>query len=504
METGPVEIPNAALVVLAGPSGSGKSTWAATRFRADQLVSSDALRALVGTGEHDQRAGGDALDVLDLVIERRLARGLVTVVDSLGLDAERRGRWLAVARRHRRPTVAVAFDVPAAACRARNRGRDRPVPSKVLTGQLARWPAERERLDAEFDVVLAPGEVRIVPVALLGGAAARARHREDHLAMRFGLQVSSFTTADGPAGITPRLAAIAAEAEAAGFSSLWVMDHLLQIPQVGREWEPMLDAYTTLGWLAAITERVRIGTLVTAVTSHHLARLGKLVATLDVLSGGRACCGLGVGWFAREHAVYGAELAPLSHRYDLLADALELLPLLWGPGSPRFEGRTVTVPEAICYPRPLQERIPLLVGGSGERRTLRLVARHADACNVLGEPDVVARKVAVLARHCREVGRDPAEITVTQLSPVLCAADAAELAHRVDELRPASSTPEAFAEAVRAGTVDDHIGRFRRLAEAGVQEVIVSPLDLARPGSVAGFAPVIAAFAPGAATPGGG
>lgn len=361
-----VEIPNGAMVVLVGPSGSGKSVWATVQFRPDHVVSSDDLRALVGTGRHDQRAGTDAFDVLDLVVERRLRRGLLTVIDSLGLDSDRRRAWLHMARRHHRPTVAVAFDATPAQCRTRNRGRDRPVPTKVLTAQLARWPTERAQLDDEFDTVITPGAVRIVPTTLTGGAAARQRQIEEPLTMRFGVQVSSFDFGADTAAIAPRLGAIAAEAEAAGFSSLWVMDHLLQIPQVGRPWDPMLEAYTTLGYLAAVTSRIELGTMVTGITHRGLALVGKLVATLDVLSGGRARCGLGTAWFEPEHTATGNPLPPIERRYALLADALELLPLLWGPGAPRFEGRTVTIPEAICYPRPIQERIPLLVGGGGE------------------------------------------------------------------------------------------------------------------------------------------
>ena len=123
------------------------------------------------------------------------------------------------------------------------------------------------------------------------------------------------------------------------------------------------------------------------MTYRNLAQLGKQVATLDVLSGGRAFCGLGLAWHQREHELYGWDFPPVAERYERLEDALELFPLLWGPGSPRFEGRTITVPEAVCYPRPIQERIPIIVGGSGEQRTLRLVARHADGCNLFGDPD---------------------------------------------------------------------------------------------------------------------
>jgi F420-dependent oxidoreductase-like protein len=254
------------------------------------------------------------------------------------------------------------------------------------------------------------------------------------------------------------------------------MDHFLQIPQVGREWEDMPESYTTLAYLAGVTRTIRLGTLVTGITYRNLAHLAKIVATLDVLSGGRALCGLGAAWFEREHRLYGWELAPRAERYARLEDALELLPLMWGPGSPRFEGRTVTVEAATCYPRPLQERIPILVGGGGERRTLRLVARHADACNLFGDPDTVRHKLGVLREHCATEGRDPAAITVTHLG-----------AARV----VAAGEPR---EGPGAATADEHVGRYRELAEAGVQTAIVGLGDAQGPESVHRFADVVAAF----------
>jgi F420-dependent oxidoreductase-like protein len=242
------------------------------------------------------------------------------------------------------------------------------------------------------------------------------------------------------------------------------MDHFLQIPPVGPHWEEMLDSYTTLAYLAARTGTARLGTMVTGVTYRNIAHLAKIVATLDVLSGGRAVCGIGAAWFEREHVAYGWEFPPLARRYELLEDALELLPLMWGKGAPSYKGRTIEVTEAVCYPRPLQEKIPILVGGSGERRTLRLVARHADACNLFGNADTVRHKVEVLHRHCATEGRDPAEITVTVLSTA------------------------------NAPTVEDHVGRYRQLAEAGAQGIVVNFPELTSPEPLAAFADVIAAF----------
>jgi alkanesulfonate monooxygenase SsuD/methylene tetrahydromethanopterin reductase-like flavin-dependent oxidoreductase (luciferase family) len=230
------------------------------------------------------------------------------------------------------------------------------------------------------------------------------------------------------------------------------------------------------------------------VTYRNLGHLAKIVATLDVLSGGRAVCGLGAAWFEREHRAYGWRFPPVSERFALLEDALQLLRLMWGPGSPAFEGRTITVPEAICYPRPLQERIPILVGGSGERKTLRLVARHADACNLFGDAATVRRKLEVLKAHCDAAGRTLEDVEVTHLSTVLAAGDRASLDDAVERLRPSSVAAEAYAARVNAGTIEDHVGRFRELAEAGVDTAIVNMPDVQDPEALARFAEVIGAF----------
>jgi F420-dependent oxidoreductase-like protein len=490
-----IRLPTAALVVLVGPGASGKSTWAAEWFRTGQVVSADAMRALVGEGEHDQRAGTDAFDVLALVVDRRLKRRLLTVVDTLALDDAWRRRLLGMAAGHGVPVHAVAFDTPARDCRARNRARARPIPSAVISGQLKRWEAVRSALPAEgFAAVHAPGPVEVVPARLLDAPADARRQKEEPMPLRFGLQIPSFTWPGGTAELAPRLADIARTAEDVGFADIFVMDHFVQIPQVGPDWHDMLDSYTTLSFLAAHTRSARLGALVTGVTYRNVAHLGKIVATLDVLSGGRAVCGLGAAWFEREHRAYGWRFPPLRERFALLEDALELLPLQWGPGSPSFDGRMISVPEAVGYPRPLQERVPIIVGGSGERRTLKLVAKYADACNLFGDPDTVRHKLAVLRRHCETVDRDPAEIEVTSLTSALVGPDRAALGELIERSRPANVSPEAFADRVTAGTVDDHIGRYRQFAEAGVQTAIVNFPALDGPAELERFAPVIAAF----------
>ncbi len=478
-----IRLPTDALVVLAGPSGSGKSTWAAEQFRPGQVVSSDELRSVVGTHTQDLRASADAFDILDRIVDARLARGLLTVIDTLGMDAERIERWLAMAAAADRPAQLVRFDETPATCRKRNAARAGGVPSKVLTAQLKKWEDVADDIASRFGVVHPPGPVHIVGRSLLA-----ARPHDSATTLRFGLLVSRFESDNAAV----RMGEIAAEAEAAGFDHVWVMDHFVQIPQVGREWDPMLESTTALGWLAARTETIGVGALVNGITHRNLGVLGHALATLDVLSGGRARCGLGVGWFAREHRSIGLELPPVGERYELLEDALEYLPVLWGPGAPAYEGRRFSTPEAIGYPRPVQDRIPILVGGSGPKRTLRLAAAHADACNLFGEPDQVRALVDTLHRHCDDLGRDPSEVEVTQLSNVLAGSNRADLDARLATLT--TTTAEDAIDRTNAGTHEAHIDRFGRLGDAGVQTVIVSLADVASTDSVASFAPIIEAF----------
>ena len=490
-----VVLPTPCLVVLVGPGASGKSTWAAEHVPPDTVVSSDRLRALVGAGEDDITASADALALVDDVVRMRVGRRLTTVVDTLGLDAVKRARWRALAAEHAMPCVAVAFDTPAAECRARNRLRTKRIPAEALTAQLRTWAATRDRLaDEGYDEVLTPTAVRLVARPFSDAAAAGARQSERPTGLRFGLHLGDFPAPGGAAGLRDWVRDVGVAAEAAGFDSLYVMDHFRQIPQVGRAWDDFLESWTTLTYLAACTDRVRLGTLVSGVTHRSIPLLGKIVATLDVLSGGRAVCGLGLAWFAQEHRAYGWTFPSTAERYALLEDALQLLPLMWGPGSPAFHGQVLDVPEAVGYPRPLQEHVPLLVGGGGERRTLRLAARYADAANVRGELDLVRHKAAVLREHCLDAGRDPSAVELTHLSTVLVGDDDRHVADLVEQRRPRRASAESYAAGVNAGTVADQVGRFRLLAEAGVAEVMVRLPDVADPGSLERFAQVIAAF----------
>ena len=302
--------------------------------------------------------------------------------------------------------------------------------------------------------------------------------------------VSSFDFED----IEATLVEIADRAEQAGFRALWVMDHFRQIPQVGRAWDPMLEAYTTLAYLAASTSTIRLGTLVTGIEHRNVGLLAKIIATLDVLSGGRAECGIGAGWFDAEQAAYGYPVNDNRTRLDTLEDALQALPLLWGPGSKSFEGKVISIPEALGYPRPLQDPVPILVGGGGEKRTLRMVARYAHASNLMGDLDTIAHKISVLHDHCQEVGRDPDEITITALSPAVHATSGADLADLVERLRGQNQSAEAFADANRAGTTDEFVHHYSAMAAAGVQRACVALTGNDGPERVEAFGEVIAAF----------
>lgn len=494
-------IPAPALVVLIGPSAAGKSTWAEGHFRPGQVLSSDHFRALVGAGPDDQTAGTEAFALLDQLVATRLAKGLTTVVDTLGLDDDLRASLRAAAADAGLPCVAVGFDTKARECHERNQQRDHPIPKSVLDKQLRRWRTVRDSLDDEgFDLVLIdPGPPRLVARSLQGVAATPADAETADgspppTGFQFDLLVSSFEFGGDNDAIGPTLIELASAAEEVGFRSLQVMDHFRQVPQVGRAWDAMLESFTTLAFVAGHTTTLRLGTLVAGIEHRNVGLLAKIVATLDVLSGGRVDCGLGAGWFDAEQAAYGYPVNPDRVRLDTLEEALQALPVLWGPGSKSFEGRHVSIPEALAYPRPLQDPVPILVGGGGERRTLKLAARHATAANVQGDPTTVAHKVDVLRQHCIDASRDPDEVAMTVLSPLVHAGTGAELSELVETLRPRNRSAEAFAAANRAGTTDDQVAWFRAMADAGASRASVALTGNTGPDRVREFGAVIDHF----------
>lgn len=498
-----VRLPSPSLVVLVGPSGSGKSSWADGRFGRDEIVSSDRLRAVVGRGARDLEASDDAFDLLDQIVAARLGRKLMTVIDSTGLDPERRRRWVDRGSAAGLEVFAVPFRTPRSVCVERNRQRSDRVPVKVIDAQVKTFRDVVESLESEgFGVVEPDPDTRVVPPQFRSDEVAAVRENDGEDAektrsLSFGLQLPDYGALGDRFELRDSLRSVAVAAERAGFESLWVMDHLMQIPFVGRPWLDMLESYTTLAYLAGVTERIRLGTMVTGITFRNMAHLAKIIATLDVVSGGRAEAGLGAAWFEAEHRAYGFAFPGDRERLDRLEDALGLLPAMWAPGAKPFVGKTIELSETTCYPRPLQERIPITVGGQGEVRTLRLVAALADACNLRGDLATVRHKIDVLARHCRAVGRDPLEVRVTHLGTALVGDDPAHTRQIVDRLR-GSQSASAYAKAVNAASVDDHIDRFSQFAAAGVDTCIVSLPDVnAR--SVERFGEVIDRFGSGGA-----
>jgi F420-dependent oxidoreductase-like protein len=239
------------------------------------------------------------------------------------------------------------------------------------------------------------------------------------MAMLVSLSITNFSWPDGPVALADRLAATARAAETAGLDTVWVPDHPMQSDPASRAAEPMLEAYTTLGFLAGQTSRVRLGTLVAAATFRAPALLTKAVTTLDVLSGGRAWLGIGAGYNEDEARAMGMFLPPVPERFERLADTLEIAKRMWSGDESAYHGRREHLEHPIHSPQPLSRpRPPILIGGTGERRTLRLVAEYADACNLFDIPDgghAVRRQLDVLAQHCADVGRsyDQIERTIT-------------------------------------------------------------------------------------------
>ncbi|MFL6157797.1 MAG: LLM class F420-dependent oxidoreductase [Marmoricola sp.] len=233
--------------------------------------------------------------------------------------------------------------------------------------------------------------------------------------MRLGLHLVNF---DLGRPLAPALAEVGTAVEEAGFDNLSVMDHYLQLEFMGPADAPMLEGYTTLAFLAAHTRTVDLQLLVTGVTYRHPGVLGKVVATLDHLSGGRAVLGLGAAWYEREHRALGVPYPPLAERFERLEETVQVVRQLWSDDDGPYDGRHYRLAETICSPRPLR-RVPVMIGGSGEVKTLRLVARYADACNLFANaelgPETIAAKLAVLDQHCADVGRDPAEVARTIL-----------------------------------------------------------------------------------------
>ena len=279
--------------------------------------------------------------------------------------------------------------------------------------------------------------------------------------MKLGLQIYSFTWPGGPGAIGPTLARAVRTADDVGFDSIWVMDHFWQIGGPGSELQPMLEGWTTLGFMSAHSQHARLGLMVGGVHYRNPGLWVKAATTLDVLSGGRAWLGIGAAWNQAESEGLGFPWPSTAERFEMLEDTLRIAHGMWQGerGSEEdFRGRVfhasrlLNVPQSISRPR-----VPIMIGGGGEKRTLRLVAEYADASNLFGGPEQLVKKYAILAEHCAAVGRDFAEIERSNLQSV--------------------ALTDRGAAGGRRESPDQLVERFGRLAEAGVQHVILSVGD---------------------------
>jgi F420-dependent oxidoreductase-like protein len=281
--------------------------------------------------------------------------------------------------------------------------------------------------------------------------------------VKVGLQICSFTWPGGAEAIGPTLARIVRQADDVGFDSIWVMDHFFQIRGVGRPEEPMLEGMTTLGFMAAHSRRARLGLMVGGIHYRDPGLWVKATTTLDVLSDGRAWLGIGAAWNEEESRALGFAFPPLGDRFEILEDTLRMAHAMWegerGTEAP-LDGRHLHATRLLNSPQSLtRPRVPIMVGGGGEKKTLRLVAQYADACNVFGSPEAIARKYAILDEHCATVGRDPSAIERSTLQNV--------------RLGP----PGARGTESPAQVVD----RFGELSDAGAEHVIFELKDVFDP-----------------------
>jgi len=281
--------------------------------------------------------------------------------------------------------------------------------------------------------------------------------------IRLGLQIPNFSYGTGVDKLFPTVIAQAREAESAGFDSVFVMDHFYQLPVLGSPDQPMLEAYTALGALATATERVQLGALVTGNTYRNPTLLAKIITTLDVVSVGRAILGIGTGWFELEHDQLGFEFGTFTDRFNRLDEALQIiLPMIKGL-RPTFSGTWYHTREAMAEPR-FRDQIPLLIGGSGEKKTIPLAARHFDHLNLVAGFDELPAKVKAVQQRCEEIGRDPATLETSMLITVL-----------IDENITADQIPAEMTQRIvvgNSGSIADQIKT--KVLDAGIDGVIIN------------------------------
>jgi F420-dependent oxidoreductase-like protein len=291
--------------------------------------------------------------------------------------------------------------------------------------------------------------------------------------IRLGYQIPNFSYGTGVSELFPTVIRQAQEAEEGGFDTVLVMDHFYQLPMIGTPDQPMLEAYTALGALATATKRVQLGTLVTGNTYRNPTLLAKIITTLDVVSGGRAILGIGTGWFELEHEQLGFEFGTFSDRFNRLEEALQIiLPMIKGE-RPTFSGKWYHTKEAMANPR-FRDHIPLMIGGSGEKKTFRLAAQHFDHLNIIAGFDELPGKLAVLKQRCEEVGRDPATLETSTLVTAL-----------IDENVSADVIPAEMGQRMVVGSPDSIADQIKtKIFDAGIDAAIIN-VPFYAPGAVA-------------------
>jgi F420-dependent oxidoreductase-like protein len=300
--------------------------------------------------------------------------------------------------------------------------------------------------------------------------------------MKFGLQHPNFSfdyRNQDTYQIVDSLKTLISKAEKADFDSFWVMDHFHQIRFVGNPEEPMLESWTTISALAGMTTRIKLGTLVSGIVYRHPSILAKIGATLDVLSKGRLFMGIGAAWNQEESFAYGIPFPSTMERLLRLEEVIQILRKMWTQSTTTFNGRYYQIKDAYCNPHPLQKpHPPIMVGGGGERNTLKIVAKYADACNLFGSIETIRRKLNILNEHCKSVRRDYDSILKTKLGIVLIDNDQEALIKKVNEMFR-GMPKEQIREFVIYGTEEDVLREIISLEDAGIQYFIVD-LDPSR------------------------
>jgi len=288
--------------------------------------------------------------------------------------------------------------------------------------------------------------------------------------LKFGLQHPNFSFDGEGSQIVEKLRNLVGRAESYGFDSFWVMDHFHQIQVVGQSQEPMLEGWTTQAVVAGLTEKIKLGTLVTGIVYRHPSVLAKIGATLDVLSKGRLFMGIGAAWNVEEANAYGIPFPPVKERMRRLEEAVQIISKMWTEERTSFAGKFYQLRDAYCNPKPIQKpHPPIMIGGSGEKQTLKIVAKYADACNIFGSVETVRQKLGILREHCHQVGRDYDSILKTKLGHVVIDKDKEKVTEAIKGL-----SEDRRREYAIYGTPEEVRKQIEAFRDVGLEYLIVN------------------------------